>query len=144
MQAYPPAYILPMTPELFILLPLTFVAAMLNASVGGGGLVLIPGLLTLYPSVSPASLLATEKLASVVGQATAAQQYARRMTLPWRLVLTTAALAFCGAHLGARAIAVLPGVSFRFHARHRLRQGGQHGHQSWRPGLLHPGRPCAF
>jgi uncharacterized membrane protein YfcA len=109
MRAQRPAHTLTMTPELFILLPLTFVAAMLNASVGGGGLVLIPGLLTLYPSVTPASLLATEKLASVVGQATAAQQYAKRMTLPWRLVLPTAALALCGAHLGARAIAVLPG-----------------------------------
>lgn len=29
---------------LYILLPLAFVAAMLNASVGGGGLVLIPGM----------------------------------------------------------------------------------------------------
>jgi len=30
-----------MTTELYVLLPLTFVAAMLNASVGGGGLVLV-------------------------------------------------------------------------------------------------------
>ncbi len=97
-----------MSSELILLLPLTFVAAMLNAAVGGGGLVLIPGLLTLYPGVTAASLLATEKCASVVGQATAAQQYARRMVLPWRLVLPTAAMAFCGAHLGARAIALLP------------------------------------
>ena len=98
-----------MSPEFIILLPLTFIAAVLNAAVGGGGLVLIPGMLTLYPGVAPASLLATEKCASAVGQATAAQQYARRMALPWRLVLLSAAMAFAGAHLGARVIAVLPG-----------------------------------
>jgi len=102
-----------MTSELYILLPLTFVAAMLNASVGGGGLALIPGLLTLFPTTLPAALFATEKCASVTGQATAAIQYARRMPLPWGLLAMSAGSAFCGAHLGARAIAVLPSTWVR-------------------------------
>jgi len=97
-----------MTTELYVLLPLTFVAAMLNASVGGGGPVLIPGLLALFPTTAPAVLFATEKCGSVVGQATASIQYARRMPLPWGLLLMSAGSAFFGAHLGARAIAVLP------------------------------------
>jgi len=94
--------------ELYFLLPLTFVAAMLSALVGGGGLVLIPGMLTLFPAAAPATLFATEKCASVAGMATAATQYARRIKLPWGLLLMMAATAFCGAHLGARAIAALP------------------------------------
>ena len=97
-----------MTTEFYFLLPLTFVAAMLNASVGGGGLVLIPGLLALFPATAPAVLFATEKCGSVMGQATASIQYARRMPLPWGLLLMSAGSAFFGAHLGARAIAVLP------------------------------------
>lgn len=97
-----------MITELYVLLPLTFVAAMLNASVGGGGLVLIPGLFTLFPSMLPATLLATEKCASVAGQATASVQYARRIRLPWKLLAMASGTAFVGAHLGARAIAVLP------------------------------------
>jgi uncharacterized membrane protein YfcA len=97
-----------MITEFYILLPLTFVAAMLNASVGGGGLVLIPGMFTLFPSAVPATLLATEKCASVAGMATASLQYARRIRLPWKLLLMVSATAFVGAHLGARAIAVLP------------------------------------
>ena len=97
-----------MITELYFLLPLTFVAAMLNASVGGGGLVLIPGMFTLFPSAEPATLFATEKCASVAGMATAATQYARSIKLPWGLLLMTAGTAFCGAHLGARAIANLP------------------------------------
>jgi len=97
-----------MITELYFLLPLTFVAAMLNASVGGGGLVLIPGMFTLFPSAVPATLFATEKCASVAGMATAATHYARSIKLPWGLLLLTAGTAFCGAHLGARAIANLP------------------------------------
>lgn len=97
-----------MTNDLLILLPLTFVGAMLNASVGGGGLVLVPGMFTLYPAAAPATLLATEKCAAVTGMATATLQYARRIQLPWRMLLLTAGTAFCGSHLGARAIALLP------------------------------------
>ena len=96
--------------EFYVLLPLTFVAAMLNASVGGGGLVLIPGMFTLFPSAMPATLLATEKCASVAGQATASVQYARRIKLPWKLLAMVSATAFFGAHLGARTIAALPGT----------------------------------
>ena len=61
-----------MITEFYVLLPLTFVAAMLNAAVGGGGLVLIPGMFALFPSALPAVLIATEKCASVTGMATAA------------------------------------------------------------------------
>ena len=93
---------------MFILLPLTFVAAMLNASVGGGGLVLIPGMFALYPSAIPASLFATEKCAGVTGLSTAAYQFSRQIKLPWRLLGMAACAAFFGAHLGARAIAILP------------------------------------
>ena len=97
-----------MITEFYVLLPLTFVAAMLNAAVGGGGLVLIPGMFTLFPSAPPAVLIATEKCASVTGLATAAVQYARRIKLPWKLLAMASAAAFFGAHLGARAIAILP------------------------------------
>lgn len=97
-----------MTSEFYVLLPLTFVAAMLNAAVGGGGLVLIPGMFALFPSALPAVLIATEKCASIAGQATASVQYARRIELPWKLLAMVSGTAFFGAHLGARAIAVLP------------------------------------
>lgn len=94
--------------DLLILLPLTFLAAMLNAAIGGGGLVLLPGLLTLYPGLAPATLIATEKCASVTGLSAAAVQFSRRIRLPWKLLCMASAAAFCGAHLGARTIAILP------------------------------------
>lgn len=97
-----------MTTELYILLPLTFISGMLNASIGGGGLILVPGLFALFPRVLPAMLIATEKCASIVGLGTAARQYARRIQLPWKLLALSGAAAFCGAHLGARTIYLLP------------------------------------
>ena len=97
-----------LTTDLFFLLPLTFIGGMLNASVGGGGLVLIPGMFALYPSAVPVTLMATEKCAGVTGLATAAIQYARKIELPWRLLAMAAGSALVGAHFGARAIAHFP------------------------------------
>ncbi len=97
-----------MTTELYILLPLTFVSAMLNATIGGGGLVLVPSLFALFPRVLPAMLIATEKFAGILGLATAASQYARHIALPWKLLGLSGLAAFCGAHLGARTIYLLP------------------------------------
>lgn len=97
-----------MPTELYFLLPLTFIGGMLNASIGGGGLVVIPGLFALYPRVLPAVLIATEKCASVFGQGTAAWRYAREIKLPWKLLALTSSAAFIGAHFGARTISLLP------------------------------------
>lgn len=100
-----------MSPEIMhlsLLLALTFVGGMLNASIGGGGLVLLPGMFNLYPQALPAQLFATEKCASVVGQGTAAWRYAKQIKLPWKLLLLASSAAFCGAHLGARTIYLLP------------------------------------
>lgn len=94
--------------EFILLLPLAFIGGMLNASIGGGGLVLVPGLFALFPNVLPAVLIATEKCGSVVGQATAAWRYSRQIALPWKLLAMTGIAAFIGAHFGARTIYLLP------------------------------------
>lgn len=97
-----------MTIEILLLLPLAFIGGILNASIGGGGLVLVPGLFALFPGLLPAVLIATEKCGSVVGQATAAWRYSRQIKLPWKLLALTGVAAFIGAHFGARTIYLLP------------------------------------
>ncbi len=62
----------------------------------------------LFPGATPATLLATEKCAGVTGLASASVQYARRIKLPWKLVIMASLPAFAGAHFGARTIAILP------------------------------------
>lgn len=90
------------------LLPAAFLAGCMDALVGGGGLIQIPSLFAVLPQATPATLFGTNKAASVLGTATAAWRYTRRITLPWATVLPAAALAFAFSFLGAMAVAWLP------------------------------------
>ena len=83
-------------------------AGFVDAVVGGGGLIQIPALFTAFPAASPASLFGTNKIASIVGTASAALQYARRVSIPWRIALPGALAALIGAWCGARAVVWMP------------------------------------
>ena len=76
-------------------------AGFVDAVVGGGGLILVPALFAAYPTAHPASLLGTNKSASVWGTLFAAWHYNRRVTLDWRALLWASALAFIGSWAGA-------------------------------------------
>jgi len=76
-------------------------AGFVDAVVGGGGLILVPALFAAYPTAHPASLLGTNKSASVWGTLFAAWQYNRRVTLAWRALLWASLVAFAGSWAGA-------------------------------------------
>ncbi|MBB6119889.1 TSUP family transporter [Nocardiopsis algeriensis] len=91
-----------MEPEIWGLLMLVAAAAgWVDAVVGGGGLLLLPALLVAVPSAPLATLLGTNKLGAVVGTASAAVAYARRVELDRGVVWPTAGLALVGAGTGA-------------------------------------------
>jgi uncharacterized membrane protein YfcA len=94
--------------ELWLLLPIAFTAGLIDAAVGGGGLIQLPGLLTVLPRELPAVLMGSNKLASIMGTSSATWRYARRIELPWGMVFPAAATAFAGAYLGARTVHFLP------------------------------------
>jgi uncharacterized protein len=79
----------------------SFLAGVMDAMVGGGGLVTVPALLTTYPATPPALLLGTNKCSSVFGTAVAALHYAKRVQLEWSWLLPAAGVAFAGSWLGA-------------------------------------------
>lgn len=85
-----------------------FCAGLIDAVVGGGGLIQIPALFTVLPRELPATLFGTNKVASVFGTLNAAWRYARRVEMPWRTTLPAACAAFACAYLGAMAVAWLP------------------------------------
>jgi len=89
------------------LIGFAFVAGFVDAVVGGGGLIQVPALFVLKPELPPATLFGTNKLASIVGTGNATWQYARRVQLPWRILLHTAGTAFVFSFLGARAVSYL-------------------------------------
>lgn len=84
-----------------------FLAGLVDAVVGGGGLIQIPLLFAAFPGVAPATLFGTNKIASVFGTASATWSYSRRVQMPWRRLGAAAAAAFVGAFFGATTVSAL-------------------------------------
>jgi uncharacterized protein len=106
-----PDGVAPVTAALLVLAALA--AGWVDAVVGGGGLVQLPALLIGLPHAGPAQLLATNKLASVCGTATASATYYRRVRPDLTTALPMAALALAGAAAGAACASLLPTRVFR-------------------------------
>ncbi|MBS1157747.1 MAG: sulfite exporter TauE/SafE family protein [Proteobacteria bacterium] len=102
-----------MTIDWFILAPAAFFAGMVDAVVGGGGLIQIPVLLSSFPQTAIPTLFGTNKLSSIAGTASALWRYARSVRIPWRLVLPATAAALLGAWLGAAVVAWMPREAMR-------------------------------
>ena len=68
---------------------------------GGGGLILVPALFATFPAAPPATLLRTNKCASVWGTAFATLKYSRRVDMRWRALLPATICALGGSFIGA-------------------------------------------
>jgi uncharacterized membrane protein YfcA len=99
--------------ELLLLSLASLLAGLVDAIVGGGGLILVPALFAVLPTTHPATLFGINKSASVWGTAIAAVQYSRRVSLNWRALLPAAAAGFAGAMAGAWAVTVVSPVFLR-------------------------------
>ncbi len=89
------------------------IAGWVDAVVGGGGLVQLPALLLGLPGATPAQVLATNKLSSVFGTATATATYLRRVRPDPRTAVPMAVSALLGATGGALCASLLPQRVFR-------------------------------
>ena len=90
--------------ELLTATAASLVAGFVDAVVGGGGLILVPALFSVYPNAAPATLFGTNKGASIWGTAWATHQYAKRVSLPWLALLPAAVAALIGSFSGAWAV----------------------------------------
>lgn len=99
--------------DISILCSLAFCAGMIDAVVGGGGLIQIPALLSVFPAAPAATVFGTNKIASVCGTSLAARSYMGRVAIPWSLVLPAAVSAFVMSFLGAAAVSFVPQASMR-------------------------------
>lgn len=78
-----------------------FLAGMVDAIVGGGGLVQTPAALVLLPGQPVSTVMGTLKIPSFAGTSFAVRQYAQRVALPWRQLAWMGPLAFASAYLGS-------------------------------------------
>lgn len=97
---------------LALMMLVALAAGWVDAVVGGGGLLQLPALL-LVPGLAPVQALATNKLSSVFGTATASLTYARRVRPDLRTALPMAGLALAGSFGGAAVATILPAEVFR-------------------------------
>lgn len=93
--------------ELFIATFASAFAGFVDAIVGGGGLILLPALFAVYPNAAPATLLGSNKSASVWGTAFATWQYSRRVSLNWAILLPAAIMTMLSAFFGAWLVTLI-------------------------------------
>ena len=94
--------------QLMMLVLFVFCGGLIDAAVGGGGLVQVPALLHALPQSSLATVFGTNKLAVLAGTAASALSYARKVNIVWRLMLPTMISAFAFAYLGAFSVSLIP------------------------------------
>lgn len=85
-----------------------FCGGLIDAAVGGGGLVQVPALLHALPQYSLATVLGTNKLAVLAGNMFSIFSYIRRIKIVWKLMLPTIISAFLFAFLGALSVSFVP------------------------------------
>lgn len=86
---------------------LSFIAGFVDAVVGGGGLIQVPGLLISLPDKPIPTLFGTNKIAAFSGTTVSAFQYARRIRFDWRILSLVALFAFIFSWLGAQLVSYL-------------------------------------
>lgn len=85
----------------------SLLAGFIDAIVGGGGLILVPAIFAAFPHAPPATLLGTNKSASVWGTTISAWKYSRRVDIPWAALTPAIAISFAGSFAGAWAVTVI-------------------------------------
>ncbi len=88
-------------------------AGLVDAVVGGGGLIQVPALFSAFPQLSPPTLFGTNKLSSVWGTAFAARSYAKRIRIDGEIALPASLAALAFAFGGAYTITIFPPDIFR-------------------------------
>lgn len=93
--------------EILTLCGFAFVAGLVDAVVGGGGLIQLPALLIMLPQTAIASILGTSKFVSIAGTTIAVQQYAKQQKIEWQNTIPAMVTAFIFSFLGARVTSLL-------------------------------------
>jgi len=97
--------------EIPLLCGFAFLAGLMDAIAGGGGLILVPALFAVMPGEAPAVLLGTNKMSSIAGTLMATLRYAWTVPIEWKAIIPAAVVAGLGALAGARTVSLLdPGI----------------------------------
>jgi uncharacterized membrane protein YfcA len=90
-----------------------FSAGLVDAVVGGGGLIQLPAMFSIFPNMAPATIIGTNKLASIAGTSVAAVSYARRVAIAWTVAAPAAFAALISSFFGAYTVTKVSPDFFR-------------------------------
>ncbi|HEX5682942.1 MAG TPA: TSUP family transporter [Ideonella sp.] len=93
--------------DLVVVAVASLFAGLIDAIVGGGGLILVPALFATYPGAVPATLLGTNKGGAIWGTGWAAVQFTRRVSLRAQTMAPAMLAALIGSFAGAWAVTVV-------------------------------------
>lgn len=93
--------------EVAVLCGFAFFAGLVDAVAGGGGLIQVPALVAVFPSLPPAVLLGTNKFSAITGTTIAALRYNWSVPISWRNVFPAAGVAGLGAVAGAKTVTLI-------------------------------------
>lgn len=91
-----------------------FCGGIIDATVGGGGLIQVPALLHAFPQYNLSTIFGTNKLAVFAGTLSATFQYANKITIMWKLLLPIMLSAFLFAFIGAMSVSYIPKTSMTY------------------------------
>ncbi|MBN9483241.1 MAG: hypothetical protein BGO70_00525 [Bacteroidetes bacterium 43-93] len=93
--------------SLILLCFFAFLAGIIDAMVGGGGLVQLPAFFVLMPQLSLVQTLASNKTASFLGTSVSAYRYIKRVPINWRHLTPAIITAFVGSFCGALLVSFI-------------------------------------
>lgn len=99
--------------EVAVLCAFAFLAGLVDAVAGGGGLIQVPALFAVFPSLPPSLLLGTNKFSAITGTTIATLRYSWSVPIHWRSVLPAAGVAGLGALGGAKTVTLIDPVVLR-------------------------------
>jgi len=99
--------------DLIIVTLASLLAGCVDAISGGGGLIVVPALFSVFPVTGPATLFGTNKVAAVCGTGWATVQYAKQVKMQWSSLLPAAVAAMAGSFAGAWTVSLTPATGLR-------------------------------
>ncbi len=98
--------------SLLIVCPLVFLAGLIDAVAGGGGLISLPAYL--LAGLPPHNAIATNKLSSCIGTVASTGRFVKNKCVDWPTAVPSAALAVLGAIAGANLVLSISDTVIRY------------------------------
>ncbi len=95
------------TSSLLIIIVCSFLAGLIDALVGGGGLIQLPGILLGFAKTPIPALMGTNKLAALAGTSISAFQYGKRIKFDYKVLITIGLFAAVFSYIGATFLSFL-------------------------------------